>query len=317
LRQARREAAAAGDLGFAARAMAERANVELHQGRVWVARRRAEAARQLAHRHHAPGSEASALRVLASLALRAGDGEGALAAATAGAAAAERSGDRGLLGVLIEQLSDAQRELGRVGQARETAARALELARQAGDRGHEGSIEWRLGRLWAADPPVAEGHLLRALAIASQRDDREEEARCRVLLAELAGSRGELRGARTELVHATRLTHTHGGLILAGAVWQGWARLAEAQGVPGGQVALLWALAAVHGERAGSAVASSFWEEAERAAAAAGEPGGRAGLAARAQAALAHNGGWGLLEEVFGPLDADAVAASDQAGSGG
>jgi tetratricopeptide (TPR) repeat protein len=316
LRQARREAAAAGDLAFAARTMAERANVELGQGRVRVARRRAEATRQLAHRHHAPGSEASALRVLASLALRAGDGEGALAAATAGAAAAERSGDLGLLGVLLEHLSDAQEQLGRVGQARETAGRALDMARQAGDRVHEGSIEWRLGRLWAADPPMAERHLLRGLAIARRLDDHDVQAHCRVLLAELAGVRGQLRGAQAELVQATRLTPTIGPENVA-EVWQGWARLAEAEGVPGGQVAPLWALAAVHGERAGSTVASSFWEKAERAAAAAGEPGGRAGLAARAQAALVHDGGWGLLEEVFGPLDADAVAASDQAGSGG
>jgi tetratricopeptide (TPR) repeat protein len=309
LRQARREAAAAGDLAFAARVMAERARTELHQGRVRVARRRAEAARQLADRHHAPRSEASALGVLAGLAGRVGDWEGALAAASAGAAAAERSGDRGLLALLLEWLSDAQQELGRVGQARETATRALELARQAGDRVHEGSIETRLGHLWAADPPVAEGHLLRGLAIARQLDDRETEARCRARLAELAGSRGELRGARTELVHATRLAHPLRVPNIAAQVWQGWARLAEAQGVSGGQVALLWALAAVNGEQAGSALASTLWEEAERVAAAAGEPGGRAGLAARAQAALAHDGGWGLLEEMFGPLDLDAVAA--------
>ncbi len=315
LRQARREAAAAGDFAFAARVMAERALVELRQGRVRVARRRAEAARQLAHRHQTPRSEASALGVLAGLAGRVGDWEGALAGASAGAAAAERSGDRGLLALLLEWLSDAQQELGRVGQARETAARALELARQGGDRVHEGSIEARLGRLWAADPPVAEGHLLRGLAIARPLDDRETEARCRVQLAGLAGSRGELRGARTELVHATRLAHLLRVPTIAVQVWQGWARLAGAQGVPGGQVALLWALAAVHGEQAASALASALWEEVERAAAAAGGSGGRAGLAARAQAALAHDGGWGLLVEMFGPLDLDAVAASGQAGS--
>jgi hypothetical protein len=89
----------------------------------------------------------------------------------AGARAAERSGDREVLTLLLELLSEAQRELGRVAQARETAARALDMARQTGDRVHEGSIECRLGRLWVADPPVAEGHLLRGLAIARQLDD--------------------------------------------------------------------------------------------------------------------------------------------------
>jgi tetratricopeptide (TPR) repeat protein len=311
-RQARREAAAAGDLEFAARAMTERARTELHQGQMRMARRRAEAARQLAHRHYAPRAEASALGVLADLALRAGDREGALAAATAGAVAAERSGDRMLLALLLEYLSGAQQELGRVEQAQETAARALDMARQTGDRVHEGSIEWRLGRLWATDPPVAEGHLLRGLAISRQLDDPALEARCRLELADLARGQGELRGAQAELAQATCLALTLGPLNLA-EVWQGWARLAQAQGVPGGQAALLWALAAVHGERAGSPVASSLWEEAERAAAAAGEPDGRAGLAARAQAALANDGGWGLLHEIFGPFDTNDPSGGEAA----
>jgi hypothetical protein len=69
--------------------------------------------------------------------------------------------------------------------------------------------------------------------------------------------------------------------------------LAEAQALPGGQVAVLWALAALQGEQAGNApAAADSWENAERTAAAAGELVGRAGLAARAQAAL-------------GPVDAD------------
>jgi hypothetical protein len=237
-------------------------------------------------------------------------------AATAGAAAAERVGDQKLLAWLLVLRSAAQARLGRIGQARETAARALEAARQAGSRYHEGWAELRLGGLWATDPPVAEAHLLRGLAIARQLDDREAEAHCRVRLAELAGSRGELRGARTELVHATRLAHTLRDPDIAAQVWQGWARLAEARGVPGGQATLLWALAAVHAERAGSADAAGWQKRAERAASAAGEPGGRAGLAAGVRAALAHDGGWGLLEEVFGPSDIEAVAASGQAALG-
>jgi hypothetical protein len=313
-RQARHEAAAAGDLALAVRAMGTRARVEMDQGRVRVARRRAEAARQLAHRHHAPHAEAAALAVLSGLAQRAGDGEAALAAAKEGATAAERTGNHQVLAMLLEALSDAQEQLGRVGQARETAARALAVARRPGGRIHEGWMELRLSRLWAADPPVAEGHLLRGLTIARQLDDPSLEAHCRLGLADLASGRGELRGARAELVVVTRLADTLplGALNLPAAVWQRWARLAQAQGVPGGQAALLWALAAVYSER-DSGAASSLWEEAERVAAAAGEPGGRAGLAARAQAALAHDGEWGLLEEILGPFDTDHPGGGETA----
>jgi hypothetical protein len=182
LRQERREAAAAGDLALASWAMAGRAQVELGQGRMRMARRRAEAARQLAHRHHASHAETAALGVLAELALRSEDWEGALVAATAGAAAAERAGDHQPLAWLLVSLSAAQARLGRVGQARETAARVLEVARQAGSRIHEGWAELRLAGLWATDPPVAEAHLLRGLAIARQLDHHEMEARCRVRL---------------------------------------------------------------------------------------------------------------------------------------
>jgi hypothetical protein len=313
LRQERREAAAAGDLALASWAMAGRAQVELGQGRMRMARRRAEAARQLAHRHHAPHAETAALGVLAELALRSEDWEGALVAATAGAAAAERAGDHQPLAWLLVSLSAAQARLGRVGQARETAARVLEVARQAGSRIHEGWAELRLAGLWATDPPVAEAHLLRGLAIARQLDHHEMEARCRVRLADLARDQGELRGARAELGQAARLAGALDDPHVAATVWQGWALLAEAQGLPGGQAALLWALAAVHGEQAGSPVASSFWEKAERTAAAAGEPGGRADLAARAQATLAPDGERGLLHKIFGPFRTDHLGDGEAA----
>jgi hypothetical protein len=114
--QARHEAAAAGDFALAALSMADRAEVEMRQGRVRVAQRRSEAARQLAHHHHAPFPEAAALRVLSKLAGRAGDWDGALAAAMAGAVMAERAGDHELLAWLLQALTDAQEHLGRVGQ---------------------------------------------------------------------------------------------------------------------------------------------------------------------------------------------------------
>jgi len=304
-RRARRVAAAAGNLALAARAQALRAQVELNQGRVRVAQRRAEAARQLAHQHNAVSAEAAALDVLAEIAGRAGNWEGALAAAASGVAAAERAGDRELLAWLLDRLSRAQQRLGRVTQARVTAARALQVARQTGSRTPEGWIERRLGDLWITEPPVAEGHLLRGLAIASQLDHRALEVQCRMELARLASTRGEVGRARAELSQATRLSSSLGNPDLAAGVWHRWAELAQAQGVPSGHVAVLWALTARLLEQAGSPDAARAWQEAERAAAEAGEPDGRAELAARAQTALAHNSGWGLLEQVFGSVDSD------------
>jgi tetratricopeptide (TPR) repeat protein len=313
LRQARREAAAAGDPGFAAHAMAERARTELHQGQMRVARRRAEAARQLAHRHHAPRSEAAALGVLADLALRAGDGEGALAAATAGAVAAERSGDRMLLVLLLEYLSGAQQELGRVEQARETAARALDMARQTGDRVHEGSIESRLGRLWAADPPVAEGHLLRGLAIARQLDDHEVQTHCRVLLAELAGVRGQLRGAQAELVQARPGSPPPS----APRTWRrcgrdggGWPRRRACQA--GRQRCCgRWPPCTASGPAARSRPASGRRPSARRPrrASRAGEQGWPRGLKLHSRT----TGGWGLLHEIFGPFDTNDPSGGEGA----
>jgi tetratricopeptide (TPR) repeat protein len=312
-RQARREAVAAGDLGLAARAMAERAGVEAQQGRVHVARRRAEAARQLAHRHDAPDVEATALDVLAGCAWRVGDWEGALMAAEAGVALAERAGNRERLALLLQNMSDAQYRLGQVGPARETVAQARDLFRQVGRRSLEGWAEWRLGTVWEAEPPAAEQHLLRALRIARQLNDIPLEALCHVSLADVARGRGDVRAVGGELKKATRFANTLGDPELAANVWRGWARLAEAQGVPGRRVAVLWALAAMHADRASSADAPSFWEIAERAAAGRLTRTSRKRLAAHAHAALARDGGWELLKEVFGPLDIDGSAATGRA----
>jgi tetratricopeptide (TPR) repeat protein len=271
---------------------------------VRLARRHAEVARALADRHHAYDAAASALRVVAVLGLGAGDVEGALAAATAGVAAADRAGDPRLHALLLELLSDAQESCGRLAQARDTAARALTIARQASYRETEGTAELRLGSLWAAqDPPAAAGHLLRALAIATQLDDHGLEVQARVLLARLACDQADMAGARAELARAAEVARPLRDPGLSAEVWNGWARLAEAMGCQSRQVALLWTLAIVHAKEAGEAAAAKTWEEVERALAATGDPDVPALLAAHAAAALAHDGGHGLLEEVFGPFD--------------
>lgn len=312
-RRARRVAVAAGELVRAATVMADHAAVELEQGRVRAARRRAEAARQLAQRQHAPAAEAKALFALARVALRVGDHAGARAAAGVGIPLAERAGDRWLLTSLLQELSDAQWRLGQLEMARETAERAGDEARQAGNREGEGWVEMRLGVLWeGVDPQAAERHLLRGVAIASQLDHRVLEVECRIALARLARNRGDLRASRAELLAAARLARFVVDPTQDAKVWQGWALLADAQGVPAGQAAALWALAAHHTDQSGTVdAAASWWQKAERTLAEAGEPGGRAAAAARATSALAQDSGWRLLEEVFGPLDSDGADSAE------
>jgi tetratricopeptide (TPR) repeat protein len=311
-RQARRVAVTVGDLGYAARVMADRARVELMQGRLGLARRRAQTARRLASRERALEAEAVAWQVLTDVARGIGDWEGARAAAEAGAAAAEAVGDHFAFVVLLRSLSTAQLFLGQAGQARETDEWALEVALHNGIRYAEGWIAYDLGGLWVAeDPEVAEEYLLRALAIARQLDEFELEVVANVGLADLAQKQGDLRSAHAALGRATRLSSSLDIPIVARDIWVGWALLAEAQNMPGGQVALLWALAALHQERTGNANTAHMWEQAERAAAAANAPHGRQALAARAQAALAKDGGLGLLTDLFGPLHTNDQAGED------
>lgn len=187
------------------------------------------------------------------------------------------------------------------------------MALRTGRRYLQGSIELTLANLWIAEnPEVGEEHLLRGQAIARQLDDRELEVDVNVALARLARTRGDLRSAQAALRQATtQLPQTGDVLRLAGSTWQEWAELAEAQNMRDGQVALLWAIAALYAEGNSSAAAAAYWEQAERAAARTETPEGRLGLAARARATLAEDDGWGLLTELFGRFDTDDQAKSN------
>jgi hypothetical protein len=233
-RQARRLAVAADDIRLAAWAMADRAMVELLQRRFRVARRRAETARQLALRHGAWGAEAQALEVLTRTALHDRDWDRALEAADAGTKAAELYGDPIQLVTMLWGLSKVQWRSGQKGPARETGARALEVALNAGHRYDEGWIALQLGKLWTADDPQgAEEYVLRALAIAHQLDEGELEIDANVTLAHLARERGDLRSARAALVQAgIRLPHTLDVLSHPPGMWEQWAELAKAQNLP-------------------------------------------------------------------------------------
>jgi tetratricopeptide (TPR) repeat protein len=307
LRLARRIASRNGDVTVAAEAIAARAKVEAGQGRVRLAWRRAETARQLARDHRAFAAEAAALVVLTNLAMRSRDWKRAWTVAKAGVSAAERAGDHhGLVG-LLRALGKTQEQLGQVGQARATLARALRVARNTGSRRGEGWSALELADLWGDDDPeAAEEHLLRGLAIARQLDIPGLGAGCHIRLAILARKRGEMRAALDALDQGTRLAQAASDLLILANIWAEWARLAEARGVPSGQVALVWASAALLYQQSGNAAGvAGLWEAAEQASAAAGTPCGREALAVRAQAALARDRGWGLLTEVFGSFHFD------------
>jgi hypothetical protein len=309
-RRARREAVAAGELPLAARTMGDRASMELGQGWVRLARRRAQAARQFAHRHHAPFAEAAALEVLAAAAVRVGDWQGAHAAAKDGVAVADDAGDLLRLSLLLPRLVEAQEALGLTEQARATVDRALDAARQVGARSLEGGAAMLAADLWATvDDAVTQRHLLRALTIANQLDERPSVVKSRIRLAALAYRSGDASASRAELLAATRFATGIDVPELQAELWTAWARLAEAEGLPAGRVAVLWAVVAYHAEQAGHGLATSMWEAAGRALADAGEPGDRVILATRAAAVLADNHGLGLLDEAFGPFDADRSAS--------
>ena len=165
---------------------------------------------------------------------------------------------------------------------------------------------------WDENPEQAEEHLLRAQAIARQLDDRGLEVDVNLKLAALALTRGDLRSARAALGQATtQLPHTGDVLRLASWTWDGWLALGKAQNVPDEQVALLWAIAALHAERYRSPYAATYWKQAELTAAATEAPEGRQALAARAQAALTEDGGRGLLAELFGLSHTEDQARSN------
>jgi tetratricopeptide (TPR) repeat protein len=100
-------------------------------------------------------------------------------------------------------LSEAYLLAGREADARAAAQRALALARQHKERGHEAYTLRLLGEIAAREDPLdigkAENHYRQALALAEELGMRPLIAHCHVGLGKLYRRRGDLRLAKQNL----------------------------------------------------------------------------------------------------------------------
>ena len=116
------------------------------------------------------------------------------------------------LALLVAWLSEAYLLAGRLEDARQRAAQAVELARQYQQRGHQAWALWLLGESTArqASPEVepAAGHYRQALALAEELGMRPLQAHCHRGLGMLYGTLGQQEPARRELSTAIEMYRT-------------------------------------------------------------------------------------------------------------
>jgi tetratricopeptide (TPR) repeat protein len=126
-----------------------------------------------------------------------------------GAAARERMNVTTNLALFHFRWADGLLLAGRVEEAGRAAARALELATAAGERGHEALALHVLGEVTAAtapgEPEAAADHFRRAAALAGRLGMRPLLARCRLSLGELWARAGRHGEAMSELAGAADL----------------------------------------------------------------------------------------------------------------
>jgi tetratricopeptide (TPR) repeat protein len=113
------------------------------------------------------------------------------------------------LALFVTWLSEAYLLAGRLGDAHQRAAQALDLARQYQQRGNQAWALWLLGESTArqASPEVepAAGHYHQALALAEALGMRPLQAHCHRGLGTLYASQGQQEQARTALSTAIAL----------------------------------------------------------------------------------------------------------------
>ncbi len=112
------------------------------------------------------------------------------------------------------QLGEAYLLAGRVEEARACGARAVVLARERGERGHEAWAHRLLGETASdhdrPDVAAAEAHLATSSALASELGMRPLVAHCRLGLGKLHGRSGDRRAATEDLATAKRMFHEMG-----------------------------------------------------------------------------------------------------------
>jgi tetratricopeptide (TPR) repeat protein len=116
------------------------------------------------------------------------------------------------LPLVVACLSEAYLQAGRLEEARQRAAQALDLAHQYNQRGNQAWALWLLGESTArrASPEVesAAGHYRQALALAKELGMRPLQAHCHRSLGMLYGKLGRQEQARSELTTAIELYRT-------------------------------------------------------------------------------------------------------------
>jgi tetratricopeptide (TPR) repeat protein len=104
---------------------------------------------------------------------------------------------------VLALLGDAYGRAGRIDEAETTAQRALDLARQIGQRGGEARTLYLLGSIYGygASPKASQARdsYQQALALAHELGMRPLEARCHFALGELAKTAGQKRGAQERI----------------------------------------------------------------------------------------------------------------------
>ena len=123
------------------------------------------------------------------------------------------------------QLGEAYLLAGRVAEAQACGARAVALARERGERGHEAWAHRLLGETAShhdcPDVAAAEAHLATSTALASELGMRPLVAHCRLGLGKLHGRAGDRRAATEHLATAMSMFHEMG--------MQFWCEKAEAE----------------------------------------------------------------------------------------
>jgi tetratricopeptide (TPR) repeat protein len=116
-----------------------------------------------------------------------------------------------------QALAEAYLRTGRREDARHQADRALELAQQRGQRGHEAWIRWTLGEIVAqvrvADGPSAEEHYRHALGLATELVMRPLAAHCQLGLAGWHRATGDRVKAEEHLAAARGLYREMGATL--------------------------------------------------------------------------------------------------------
>jgi tetratricopeptide (TPR) repeat protein len=107
------------------------------------------------------------------------------------------------------RLSEAYLLAGREGDARAAAQRALGLARQHKERGHEAYTLRLLGEIAAREDPLdigkTENHYRQALTLAEELGMRPLVAHCHVGLGKLYGRSGDLHKAKEHLTNGVAM----------------------------------------------------------------------------------------------------------------